>query len=134
RTTASTPYSVSSACHSRIGVAPARATARAASRSSSEPGKVTTPTVRPMPAPSAPPAGSCRSRLGGTLDPHGVVLDDRIGEQLVGDDPDLVEVGLTRKIDLDPLSDAYRRDTGHPEAWQRVRDRLSLRIMDFRFE
>jgi hypothetical protein len=38
------------------------------------------------------------------------------------------------ELDLHPAADADRRDAGHPQAGQRVGDRLALRVEDLRLE
>ena len=72
--------------------------------------------------------------LGAVLDPDREVLDHRVGEQLVGDLPGAVEVGLAGELDLDPPTDADGGDVGDAEPRQRVGDRLALRIEDLRLE
>ena len=120
RTTASTPWRSWSPCQSATASWPPKRTARWASTSSSEPGKVTTPTFT---------ASSTRVVLDVDLE----VLDHRVGEQRLGHLGDLGEqvVGdLAVDLELEPLALA---DVGHPceaQAGQGAEHRLALRVED----
>src|SRR5205814_1265638 len=72
--------------------------------------------------------------LVGALDVQREVFDHRVGQQLVGDLAGPLQIGDAGELDLDALADAYRRDVVDTEPGQRVRDRLTLRVEDLRFE
>src|SRR5206468_4048987 len=119
RMTASTPWRSWSPCHSATGSPPASRTARRASMSSSEPGKVTTPIFKG------------RSRV---LDPDGEVLDDRVRQQRLGDFADLGQrriVGFGQ-LELEPFALADVENAVESEAGKRPVHGFALRVEDLR--
>src|SRR3954447_5521055 len=118
--TASTSLRSWSACHSATGSPPARRTARAASTSSREPGKVSTP---------------IRTRslsVGGEVQFD--VLDDGVGQQRLGDLLQLGLVGGAVDVEHEVLALTDAADAVVSEAPQCAQHRLSLRVGDLRLE
>src|SRR3954452_6263086 len=116
--TASTSLRSWSACHSATGSPPARRTARAASTSSREPGKVMTP------------MRTGDLSVGGEVQFD--VLDDGVGQQRLGD---LLQLGLVgRAVDLEHevLALADAADTVVAQAAQCAEHRLTLGVGDLR--
>src|SRR5947209_6184252 len=113
-----------SACHSATGSPPASRTARAASTSSSDPGKVSTP-IRTM---TLFPVAS----VGGEVQFD--VLDDGVGQQRLGDLLQLGLVGGAVDVEHEVLALADAADTVVTEAPQRAQYRLPLRVGDLRLE
>src|SRR5689334_19502029 len=117
--TASTPLRSWSPCQSATGSPPASRTARRASTSSSEPGKVTTPIFIPG------------SRV---LDADGKVLDDRVRQQCLGDLADLGQRRLVGfgDLELEPLALADVENPVESEPGQCAMHSLALRVEDLR--
>src|SRR3546814_6636638 len=90
--------------------------ATARSRSQLEPGKTMTALFM----------GLCPS--GGALDPE--ILDHDVGEELPAHRLDIVVADAFGQVELDQLSGAHVVDSGETEAFQRVVDRLALRVED----
>src|SRR3954466_844302 len=118
--TASTSLRSWSACHSATGAPPARRTARAASTSSREPGKVSTP-IR---------TGSLS--VGGEVQFD--VLDDGVGQQRLGDLLQLGLVGSAIDVEHEVLALTDAADAVVAEAPQCAQHRLPLRVGDLRLQ
>src|SRR5690349_16746850 len=135
-TTASTSPSPVSPCQSSTAVAPARRTARAASRSSRVPGKVTTPIRAPARRGSA--ATAVASPIRGSsvisgLDDLNVddVLDHGVGQEGFGGVACLGQ-DLLRHLavhgQFEALALADRAEAGEAEAGKSADNRLSLGV------
>src|SRR5262245_8339085 len=125
--TASTPFRSRSACQSATPSPPMNLTARSASRSSSEPGKVTTPTRggRSVIEPRS------SARLLGAQDLE--VLDHRVREEALRHLLDLrlggrLALGLDRELDVAP--DPNAAHVGPPHRRQRTLDGLPLWVQE----
>src|SRR5262245_53090594 len=119
--TASTPWRSASSCQSETASPPRYVTARSASRSSSEPGKVMTPTRAELK----------RSLLHFLRRQKTELLDDRIGKELLGHRLDLREsgdlvVGLHHELDV--FADTNGADVIPAHSRKRTLDGLALRV------
>src|SRR3954447_9268296 len=129
--TASTSLRSWSACHRATGSPPARRTARAASTSSREPGKVMTP----MRTAVLSDLGACYS--GGFLlgwEVHFDVLDDGVGQQRLGD---LLQLRLVRRpgdVEHEVLALADAPDPVMAEPAERAEHRMTLGVGDLRLQ
>src|SRR5688572_15158860 len=140
--TASTSPSEVSACHSETGVPPASWTARAASRSSSVPGKVMTPIFAPasLRAPGASAATATASPIRGSsvisgLDDLNVddVLDHRVGQQGLGGFPGLGQdvfghLAVDGQFETLALADSAK--AGETQTGECSHDGLPLRVQN----
>src|SRR5919107_5784702 len=118
---ASTSLRSWSSCQSATGSAPARRTARTASTSSREPGKVMTP-MR---------TEGCSS-VGREVELD--VLDDRVGQQRLGDLRQLGLVGGALDLEDEVLALADAADAVVAEPAQRSQHRLTLGVGDLRIQ
>src|SRR5206468_7217542 len=123
-----------SLCHTIAGLRPVTSSsATARSRSQFDPGKTMTALfIHSLLTGALDSRKICgksgRSRVLEPLDPE--IFDDRVGQQLAAHILDLAVAGAVGEVELDQLAGTDIVDARKAEAFERMVDRLALRVED----